>query len=414
MKKRMMCLCLCLCAMMHALPALAEDDALHVLNDRWFAVEAYQAQYPDRPVEVTNPEYDDNGIDTNLETLLRTTDWDVACIDTDDFSLQQLDEAGLLEDITGDFGEEAFYPAVRNAVTVSGRMLGVPTQAWCLGTAYTMYWLGEDTYGLSQRLGLTAGDEPHNYGELYALAEKYFSLDPEQRRGTYFLYNALEGNEASFLLSGFISQYAAEFADAEGHVDYDTDVFRDGVAQIEALAALLREHAKPLYEPGSTSLHMLVGDASNHPLGNTTPFYLGETPNVPMKLEVWVVRAGTDKRDAALDLIRATMAEGAPHFAPALYEDFDYDALRRASYDALIAGQIQQGEEQSVIDRLVSLRDAGDDSQYYSSEEIARYREHVAPYLTFPRCGRVASWSLATRYLDGALDLEGLIAALSE
>ena len=67
-----------------------------------------------------------------------------------------------------------------------------------------------------------------------------------------------------------------------------------------------------------------------------------------------------------------------------------------------------------MIDRLVSLRDAGDDSQYYSSEEIARYREHVAPYLTFPRCGRVASWSLATRYLDGALDLEGLIAALSE
>ena len=73
MKKRMMCLCLCLCAMMHALPALAEDDALHVLNNSWFAVEAYQAQYPDRPVEVTNPEYDDNGIDTNLETLLRTT-----------------------------------------------------------------------------------------------------------------------------------------------------------------------------------------------------------------------------------------------------------------------------------------------------------------------------------------------------
>ena len=131
MKKRGLCIALCLCLLTAALPALAQDGgALCVLNDGWFVNEDYLAQYPDRSLEMIPAEYLDNGIDTNLRELLFTTDWDVARITTDEFTLRELDEAGLLMDLTELFGEEKLYPAVREAVTVDDRMMGVPTMGW--------------------------------------------------------------------------------------------------------------------------------------------------------------------------------------------------------------------------------------------------------------------------------------------
>ena len=230
MKKRGLCIALCLCLLTGALPALAQDGgALRVLNDGWFVSEDYLAQYPDRSLELIPAEYLDNGIDTNLRELIFTTDWDVARITTDELTLRELDEAGLLMDLTELFGEEKLYPAVRGAVTVDGRMMGVPTMGWYMGARYRMQWLDGDPYGLGEKLGLTEADEPHTYAELYALAQKYFALDAETRRGILFFDGMLNGQAGVLLLSSFIQQYAGEFADAEGDVEYDTDVFRAGV-----------------------------------------------------------------------------------------------------------------------------------------------------------------------------------------
>lgn len=414
MKKRLTSLCLCLCLMISALPALAEEDgALRVLNNSWWAAEAYQEQYPDRKVEVIQPEYIDDGANTNLKELLYTEAWDVACIDTDEISLKALDEAGLLADLTAYFGGERLYPAIRGAVSVEGRMLGMPVCMWYTGAYHTMCWLGRDENGVGARLGLTPEDEPHTYPELQALAEKYFAMDAEQRRGTVFMYDMLDGSAGVRLLAGFISQYAGQFADAQGNVNYDTDAFRDGAAQIERLEKLLGEHAKPLYEKGSTRLLAVVRDAANHPLGNQTLFHIGEERRIPAKLEVWVVNAHTERPNEALDLIRAAVKDGQSQWMPALYADFDYEALLRESYDRDIEAQIEQQEEQSVIDELIRRRDAGDDSHYYTREEIAAYRENTAPYLIFPLCGWVDSWKAAERYLHGELDMDGMIAALN-
>ena len=166
-------------------------------------------------------------------------------------------------DLTELFGEEKLYPAVRGAVTVDGRMMGVPTMGWYMGARYRMQWLDGDPYGLGEKLGLTEADEPHTYAELYALAQKYFALDAETRRGILFFDGMLNGQAGVLLLSSFIQQYAGEFADAEGNVDYDTDAFRDGVRQIGELTALLGDNLKPLYNEGSTTLYMLVSDAAN-------------------------------------------------------------------------------------------------------------------------------------------------------
>ena len=66
-----------------------------------------------------------------------------------------------------------------------------------------------------EKLGLTEADEPHTYAELYALAQKYFALEAETRRGTLFFDGMLNGQAGVLLLSSFIQQYAGEFADAE-------------------------------------------------------------------------------------------------------------------------------------------------------------------------------------------------------
>ena len=118
---------------------------------------------------------------------------------------------------------------------------------------------------------------------------------------------------------------------------------------------------------------MLVSDAANHPLGNETLFSVGTERKVPMRLEVWVMNARTGKADEAADYIRAAMARSAPEFAPALYEEYDYVALLRASLDRDIEAQKEQNEAQRYVD----------------------------------------GWTPATSYMKGKLDMDGLIAELN-
>ena len=116
----------------------------------------------------------------------------------------------------------------------------------------------------------------------------------------------------------------------------------------------------------------------------------------------------------AADYIRAAMARSAPEFAPALYEEYDYVTLLRASLDRDIEAQKEQNEAQSVIDELIRLRDAGEaEGRYYSREQLERYRTEVAPYLIFPSCGYVDGWTPANSYMKGKLDMDGLIAELN-
>lgn len=171
-------------------------------------------------------------------------------------------------DLTELFGEEKLYPAVRGAVTVDGRMMGVPTMGWYMGARYRMAMAGWGPLRSGGKAGAYGRrTKPHTYAELYALAQKYFALEAETRRGTLFFDGMLNGQAGVLLLSSFIQQYAGEFADAEGNVDYDTDAFRDGVRQIKELTALLGDNLKPLYNEGSTTLYMLVSERSQPPAG---------------------------------------------------------------------------------------------------------------------------------------------------
>ena len=282
MKKRVLCIALCLCLLTGALPALAQDGgALCVLNDGWFVNEDYLAQYPDRSLEMIPAEYLDNGIDTNLRELLFTTDLDVARITTDEFTFG----AGRGRAAHGPDGavrEEKLYPAVREAVTVDDRMMGVPTMGWYMGARYSMQWLDGGPLRPGGKAGAYGGGRAaYLRGALRPCAEVFCAGRGNTARHYVFLYVYLFGQAGVLLLSSFIDQYAGEFADAEGNVNYDTDAFRDGVRQIDELTALLNDNLKPLYNEGSTRLYMLVSDAANHPLGTRRCFPSGRSERCP-------------------------------------------------------------------------------------------------------------------------------------
>ena len=255
--------------------------------------------------------------------------------------------------------------------------MGVPTMGWYMGARYRMQWLDGDPYGLGEKLGLTEADEPHTYAELYALAQKYFALDAKRGAAPFFdgMLNGRAGVAAfelhSAICRGLRTQRETSIMIPTPSATGSGRSGTDGAAW---------RQPQTLYNEGSTTLYMLVSDAANHPLGNETLFSVGTERKVPMRLEVWVMNARTGKADEAADYIRAAMARSAPEFAPALYEEYDYVALLRASLDRDIEAQKEQNEAQSVIDELIRLRDAGEaEGRYYSQEQLERYRTEVAP-----------------------------------
>ena len=86
---------------------------------------------------------------------------------------------------------------------------------------------------------------------------------------------------------------------------------------------------------------------------------------------------------------------------------------KRQVYDRLIAALIEQGEAQSVIDRLEKLRDAGDPLHYYTKEALEAYARDVAPRLTFPHYRWLDDWNAAGDYAAGRLDADALIDRLN-
>ena len=123
-----------------------------------------------------------------------------------------------------------------------------------------------------------------------------------------------------------------------------------------------------------------------------------------------IVNANSPRREEALDYARAAIDEAESEF---FYSVVDYDARLREVYDRLIAALIEQGEAQSVIDRLEKLRDAGDPLHYYTKEALEAYARDVAPRLTFPHYRWLDDWNAAGDYAAGRLDADALIDRLN-
>ena len=395
--KKLFALLLALCALCGT--ALAAEP-LRVL-DGWFAADRYEKRYPERALERIEPVYDETG-EGNQNELLFAGEWDAAVIETNGTDLSALCAEIPLLDLTDIAPEKGgtMYPAVKRALTCEGKLVGLPMHVF--GCTMSLEFSDE----LLARLGLADAEKPETFAELAALAERYMALPAQTRRGTAFDADVRDG-WLRYYLYYMIRCYQAQCADANGETDFDTPLFRENIAQVERLNAALCADTKILRGKNG-ELRSLT--CANSGLGGEIHVREGDTA-VPARMYAVIVNANSPRREEALDYARAAMDEAESEF---FYSVVDYDARLREAYDRLIAAQIEQGEAQSVIDRLEKLRDAGDPLHYYTKEALEAYARDVAPRLTFPHYRWLDDWNAAGDYAAGRLDADALIDRLME
>ena len=391
-------LALILAACMLGGTAFAEEP-LRVM-DGWFAGERYQERYPERALERLEIVYDENGIG-NQNELLFAGDWDAAVIETNGTDLSALCAEIPLLDLTDIAPEKGgtMYPAVKRALTCEGKLIGLPMHIF--GGTMSLEFSDE----LLARLGLADAEKPETFAELAGLAERYMALPAQTRRGTAFDADVRDG-WLRYYLSYMIRCYQAQCADANGETDFDTPLFRENLAQVERLNAALCADTRILRGKNG-ELRSLT--SANSGLGGEMHVREGDTA-ITARMYAVIVNANSPRREEALDYARAAMEEAESEF---FYSIVDYDARLREAYDRLIAAQIEQGEAQSVIDRLEKLRDAGDPLHYYTKEALEAYTRDVAPRLTFPHYRWLDDWNAAGDYAAGRLDADALIDRLN-
>lgn len=394
--KKLFALLLALCALCGT--AFAAEP-LRVL-DGWFAADRYEKRYPERTLERIEPVYDETG-EGNQNELLFAGDWDAAVIETNGTDLSALCAEIPLLDLTDIAPEKGatMYPAVKRALTCEGKLVGLPMHIF--GCTMGLEFSDE----LLARLGLADAEKPETFAELAGLAERYMALPAQTRRGTAFDADMRDG-WMQYYLYYMICCYQAQCADANGETDFDTPLFRENLAQVERLNAALCADTRILRGKNG-ELRSLT--SANSGLGGEMHVREGDTA-ITARMYAVIVNANSPRREEALDYARAAMEEAESEF---FYSIVDYDARLREAYDRLIAAQIEQGEAQSVIDRLEKLRDAGDPLHYYTKEALEAYARDVAPRLTFPHYRWLDDWNAAGDYAAGRLDADALIDRLN-
>lgn len=431
--KRLFCTALALCLLMGS--ALAEG--IRVLGDDFALWQAYQAAYPDREVEAIHASYDDNG-KSNLQELLTqdSARWDVAFVWTDQCDLDVLDKAGLLMDLQEeDFAAQTvgeMYPAIRQAVTREGRLLGVPVQLFgmVMGThmgpiAYNVRT--KEVVDIAERLGFTAADFPKTFDDLCDLAQRYMALPKEDRKGTVFHVDAAASNAKNYFLHYLIEIYTAEFCDASGHVEYETPEFRQALESLEALAGALKGQGKITYGQGP-QVYGLVSDGGSSLISHVPsfPLRIGNSTDIPARMSVIVVNAKTSRKPEAIDFAAYAAHGKDSNHATLFWEGAEYGQLATAFYDEMIQDQqlkldwYQNEEEkgygvaQETLAGMIQDRDSGNYAFFYPREAVEHYAQKVAPYLTFPRVPHLDAYAIAKEYVRGKLDADGLIAKLNQ
>lgn len=418
--KRMLSLLLTICLLTALMPAALgeEESALRVL-DGWWAAERYQEAYPDRKLEVLD-QFNANGT-SRVEEILRSGEWDAVCFDTDEFSLSELESLGLAYDLNANAATAAvgarLYPSILAGCSANGKLVALP--AGFIGTRAVSYqllgtdYLGdEDAEGaaLRDQLGFTADDQPTNFAEMCALGLRYMALSREQRKGTTFL--SFEVPQGFLLLYNLILAYQTEATDENGQIDFDTPAFREALATADPLLDAFAADPKATYD-AKGNMHVVLWDNIGVTQSYGSFLHVAGEDVIPAFMTVVVVNPNSPHLEEANDFALIANEANNTEYAMVWYKDADYDALLAQSYDNDIAAQIEQGEDQSVIDRLEAMKAAGDDSYFIPKRVIEHYATQIMPRLVFRRWFSFSMDDIIFDHLDGVTDVDGLIQALN-
>ena len=239
---------------------------------------------------------------------------------------------------------------------------------------------------------------------------RYMALSRETRKGTIFLFSDTAPQGFS-LLYNMISTYQMEATDQDGNIEFDTPDFRAALKAADPLLAAFAADPKRTYDEDGRMFTVLSDNVGLSGYGAFPRVTDGTT--IPAFMTIVIVNPQSKHLAEAIDYAVIASQRGDSELPLLLYRNADYDALLAQSYDASIATQIEEGEDQSVIDELKARKAAGDDRYFVPRSVITRYATEIAPKLVFPRWRSIPLDDAIFDYLNGKTDADGFIAALN-
>ena len=329
------------------------------------------------------------------------------------------------------------YPQLTGAMLKDGHLYALPVYMYTFMMGYHP--------AAMEKLGLTEEDLPGNYGELMDFIvrweEEFYDRYPEMS-----LYGT-----ASDLFQDLFNKVLDTYlllCEAKGETPtFDTPDMRALLERLERIRPVIDEvvpvpersggmvyvRIEPETQLFITSYLPLPNSAQDQETERPLPLSLteGERPVIGVNMTVMVANPYSENLDLATALM-ACVAEGLPQeLKTAMMPDENvpiehmmYDADLAEMYRESVAAIEAQLERADPADRAsleselkelrMALRAEEENRWAYDEEDIAYYREHIAPYLTASTSGLFSSAggetsTLRSRYLEGQMELEQFI-----
>lgn len=397
--------------------------ALQMVGVSWSGDEVYTAAFPDRQATNIRLEYGQwYPYMANPENQ-----WDVGFFSLDEGSLDELIKAGRILDLSDNQTIMAevknLYPKVQEAIVRDGRTYALPHAMF---PAYNKLTTG--SVERWQQLGWDFDKIPKTFAELCALAEEYMTIDRQTRRGTRFLVDGDSAAASRRVLLQELVNMAYSEAMAKGDMSaIDTPAFRDALTQIEAAyKALGKKQAAP---DSKGMIYGLFSDAgqSNLDFRDDIGLHLrlGDAPAFPQRLFVCVINADSTNKEAAIQYVEWLSQNIIAQFLPELNAVVSAQEIARRTVEQNLLRYNERSyvemfgtereEDKADIERLKGMLASGNYEGYGPGEApLARYREKVAPNLTFLTQEFPVTYDIQKNYLNGKLNADAFIKALQD
>ena len=207
--------------------------------------------------------------------------------------------------------------------------------------------------------------------------------------------------------------YQTEATDDHGQIDFDTPAFRAALMAADPLLAAFAADPKATYD-SKGNMRVVLSDSIGVTQSYGSFLHVTGEDTIPAFMTVVAVNPNSPHLEEAIDFALIANKANDTEYAMVWYKDVDYDALLAQSYDQDIAAQIEEGEEQSVIDKLEAMKAAGDDTYFIPKRMIEHYAQEIMPRLVFRRWFSFAMDDIIFDYLDGVTDADGMIQTLNK
>ena len=398
--------------------------------------QAYVAQYPQSPVTCSDKYYDT--LEQFTAAMVSGSNAvDVLRINSDYAPLSRLIDKGYAMDLSA-------YPAITEIAnrmdpklvslcTRDGKLYGLPIDVSGYAIGYN-----KDAW---EQLGLTEDDLPATFDELLDFVANWQADYGEDHTDMMLTDN---GQSRDALVTWLMDAYVAEQTRAGQMIAFDTDLFRGLMQKIEDID--FADIDVPVEEQDDAfwsrmtvfSTYTMVTYPQQYRYDMqflALPLADGLEPVMPATVEYLVVNPRTTHLDQAvqylgvfgqnLDPSQAGVILFPDNNEPVVNPSFEQDKTDwQTTLDDYKSQLVTAKPEDvaSIKDTIASYEDllaqAEDDRYTLSAEDIATYRQQVAPYLvvtgqtplkTWDKDGNNAFYSLRDQYMQGAITLDQFI-----